>query len=64
MQDKVKKISDTCWEVQLEDDPDHPGELIMQLPEEVINQMGWDFGDELIWKVNEVTHQITLTKKA
>ena len=64
MQDKVKKISDTCWEVQLEDDSDHPGELIMQLPEEVINQMGWDFGDELIWKVNEVTHQITLTKKA
>ena len=64
MQDKVKKISDTRWEVQLEDDPDYPGELIMQLPEEVINQMGWDFGDELIWKVNEVTHQITLTKKA
>jgi hypothetical protein len=64
MQDKVKKISDTGWEVQLEDDPDHPGELIMQLPEEVINQMGWDFGDELIWNVNEVTHQITLTKKA
>jgi len=64
MQDKVKKISDTRWEVQLEDDPDHPGELVMQLPEEVINQMGWDFGDELIWNVDEVTHQITLTKKA
>ena len=64
MQDKVKKISDTRWEVHLEDDPDHPGELVMQLPEEVINQMGWDFGDELIWNVDEITHQITLTKKA
>ena len=63
MTNKVKKIDDHRWEIELEEDPAHPGELLMQMPQEALNQMGWDFGDELIWHLDENTQLISLTKK-
>jgi hypothetical protein len=37
------------WTLTLEEDPE-TGELIMPLPPELLNQVGWDFGDTLIWE--------------
>lgn len=39
----------THWTVTLETDPE-TGDLIMPLPTDLLNQVGWDFGDELIWE--------------
>jgi hypothetical protein len=46
----------------LEEDPDHPGELLMPFPPDLLAQMGWDYGDVLVWK--EADHgSFTLSKK-
>jgi hypothetical protein len=37
------------WVVKLEEDP-ATGDLIMPLPTDLLNQVGWDFGDTLIWE--------------
>ena len=39
----------THWTVHLEEDPE-TGELIMPFPPDLLAQVGWDFGDELIWE--------------
>ena len=38
--------------VKVEEDPD-TGDLVLPLPTELLNQMGWDFGDTLIWDDNQ-----------
>lgn len=50
------------WTVTLEDDPDHPGELIMPFSPELLAQMGWDYGDVLVWKEDD-HGSFTLSKK-
>lgn len=47
--------------VKLEEDPE-TGDLILPLPDAVINQMGWDMGDTLLWEVTE-DNTIVLSKK-
>ena len=42
--------------VQLEEDEE--GNLVLPLPTELLNQMGWDIGDDLIW---EEAHNGTYT---
>ena len=37
------------WTITLETDPES-GELVMPLPTDLLNQMGWDFGDTLLWE--------------
>jgi hypothetical protein len=37
------------WTVILEEDPETK-DLIMPIPPDLLNQMGWDFGDTLIWE--------------
>lgn len=49
------------WIVTLEEDPE-TGDLVMPIPPEVLNQVGWDFGDTLIWNTDEDGH-IVLSKK-
>ena len=39
------------YTVKVEEDPD-TGDLVLPLPTELLNQMGWDFGDTLIWDDN------------
>jgi hypothetical protein len=41
------------WTVTLEEDPDHPGELIMPFPPELLAQVGWDYGDVLVWEESD-----------
>lgn len=42
----------TSYTVALEQDSD--GSLILPIPTELLNQMGWDFGDELVWEETEI----------
>ena len=58
----VKKISDTRWVIELEEDPE-THELLLTFPAEALAQVGWDFGDELEWKIDPLTHEVTLQKK-
>lgn len=37
------------WTITLEEDP-QTGELIMPFPPDLLAQVGWDFGDTLIWE--------------
>lgn len=37
------------WIVTVEEDPDNPGELVLPFPPDLLSQMGWDFGDTIIW---------------
>jgi len=38
------------YTVELEEDPDS-GELLMQIPTDILSQMGWVVGTELFWIV-------------
>ena len=37
------------WTVRLETDPE-TGELVLPLSPDMLSQVGWDFGDTLIWE--------------
>ena len=37
------------WTIKLETDPE-TGELVMPFPPDLLAQVGWDFGDTLIWE--------------
>jgi len=37
------------WTVKVDVDPE-TGDLLMPLPTDCLNQMGWDLGDTLIWE--------------
>ena len=49
------------WTAVLEED-EETGELILPLPTDLIEQLGWKEGDDLVWDINEETKQINLTK--
>lgn len=49
------------WTVTLVEDPE-TGELVMPLPPDALSQVGWDFGDTLIWSDND-DGSWSLTKK-
>ena len=49
------------YTVRVEEDPE-TGDLILPLPTELLNQMGWDFGDTLIWDDNH-DGSFSLSKK-
>tara|TARA_B100001093_G_scaffold71283_1_gene61903 strand:+ start:569 stop:799 length:231 start_codon:yes stop_codon:yes gene_type:complete len=40
---------------------DNNGELFLPIPVELLSQMGWDFGDTLIWEENFDRTQKTYT---
>jgi hypothetical protein len=63
MENKVTKVGENRWVIELEENPDNPDELLMAIPPEALAQAGWDFGDTLEWKIDPLTHQITLEKK-
>ena len=47
--------------VKLEEDPDTKN-LVLPLPTELLNQIGWDIGDNLVWSDN-FDDSISLTKE-
>jgi hypothetical protein len=52
-------IESKCWtsilvtskKIKLEEDPDSK-DLVLPIPTELLNQMGWDIGDDLVWSDN------------
>jgi hypothetical protein len=53
---------ETHWVVELEEDPDS-GDLVLPLPPELLNELGWDVGDTLEWNVDPKGKSFTLSKK-
>jgi hypothetical protein len=49
------------WTVSAEEDPETK-ELIMPLPVDLLNQMGWHEGTELLWNIKEGHWTITEKK--
>jgi len=58
MQVDVKR---TSWTVTVEEDEN--GDLVLPFPVELLNQMGWDIGDELVWSESFSKGSFSLTKK-
>ena len=53
--------NNTKWTVTLEEDLE-TGELVMPFPPELLAQVGWDYGDVLVW--TEAEHgAFVLSKK-
>lgn len=48
------------WTVYLEQEGE---DLMIPLPEDMLQQLGWKEGDTIKWTVNEETGQIILSKK-
>ncbi len=52
-------IESKCWtsilvtskKIKLKEDPDSK-DLVLPIPTELLNQMGWDIGDDLVWSDN------------
>jgi hypothetical protein len=55
--DKVKRYT-----VRLVEDPDNPQELILPLPDAMMDSLGWDIGDTLVWNLNKYDETITISK--
>ena len=49
------------WTITLEEDPETK-ELVMPIPVDALAQVGWDFGDTLVWSDNQ-NGSWTITKK-
>jgi hypothetical protein len=47
----LNKENDVKHTVHIEEDPE-TGDLVLPLPTELLNQMGWDIGDDLVWTDN------------
>jgi hypothetical protein len=47
----ISKESILKHTVKVEEDPD-TGDLVLPLSTELLNQMGWDIGDDLVWSDN------------
>jgi hypothetical protein len=45
------------------EDPEHPGEMLLDLGDELCEHMGWKPGDTIVWKDNG-DGTFTLTKVA
>ena len=56
-------MTDQTWTVTLVEDPE-TGELLLPFPPDMLSQVGWDFGDEIQWDVDEGLGIAVLTKKS
>jgi hypothetical protein len=41
------------WIKTIVQDPDHPGELLLDLGDEICQQLGWQAGDTIQWLDNK-----------
>lgn len=54
-------MDNKVWYTVVQDDPEQPGEFIIELPEDLLSEVKWVEGDILEWKMDG--GQITLSKK-
>jgi len=45
----TKNTTQSSWTVTLEEDP-VTGDLILPFTPDMLSQVGWDFGDTLVWE--------------
>ena len=43
----------TRWSVEIVEDPDQPGELLLDLGQALCDTLGWQVGDQLEWLDNK-----------
>ena len=55
-------MTEQRYTITLETDPES-GELILPFPPELLNQMGWDIGDTLIWEEVDQGKSYSIRKK-
>lgn len=58
----IEKTGDASWRITLAEDP-LTGELILPLPQEVLDAQGWGEGDVMVWDYDEITGQAVLKKQ-
>ena len=58
---KVEQTKETVWIVQLEEDPE-TGDLVMPIPDGLLEAQGWKIGDTLEWDVDAATQDLSLKK--
>lgn len=47
----AQRTSVNCWTVVLEEDPT-TGDLILPLSEEMLQTVGWQLGDTVVWELS------------
>lgn len=59
----TERLGVNRWTVTLEEDP-ATGDLMLPLPPDLLESLGWQLGDVLVWEViqGEEGRQVTLTK--
>lgn len=60
--DPIEKTGDASWRITLAEDP-LTGELILPLPQELLDAQGWNEGDTMIWDYDEISGQAVLKKQ-
>ena len=58
----AERINESSWKLDITEDPES-GELILPLPADLLERAGWALSDTLVWHLDEVTQQCTITKK-
>ena len=59
-----RKLSDNNWVVTVQENGEDK-ELYIELPPELLNQVGWDDGDTLIWEeLTDGAWQVTKKKES
>jgi hypothetical protein len=46
-------VTATSFTRELKEDPDFPGEFMLDLGDELVNQLGWKVGDTVVWTDNQ-----------
>lgn len=46
-------MTKTRWSVKIVEDPDQPGELLLDLGQTLCDTLGWRPGDQVTWKDNK-----------
>jgi hypothetical protein len=52
----------TVWVVELEEDP-LTGDLVMPIPQALLESLGWSIGDTLVWGTDPAGQEVTLQRK-
>lgn len=57
----IKQVGPNAWSVSLQEDAES-GDMIMPLPDTLMQSQGWNVGDTLVWDMKE-NGSVILTKK-
>lgn len=63
MPNEKKELMDNIksWQLEVQEDPENPEDLMIQFPDDLLEAAGWKPGDVLNWAIED--DKIILTKK-